>query len=361
MGLQTKSWLVLAGRFVTGLAAAAVLILFLAWMAGTFHSKIPPGEEPVPRPAVEGRQLVAVERKHTDETTTAVAAVQPRRKTDVASQILATVLEVKVQPGQRVQRGTPLIVLDNRELLAQQREILAAVSAAEADLVVRKRDYDRTREVWNKGAGTREDFDRVEGAYNVAVAQLRRLKEQVNRIEIQLSYTHIEAASAAVVADRFVDPGDLAVPGKPLLALQETAELELHASVPESQALRIRMGQELPFRIDAARVAGQGPVREIVPLAQQATRSVLIKVTIPPDLSAPVFTGMFGRVAIPIGQTERLLIPISAVQHVGQLEMVEVAGKDGFLSRRFIRTGRPYDSKVEVLSGLSAEEVVSSQ
>lgn len=359
MGSQSSRVLSWLGRAASALVALAVLGLFLAWMGGVFHPKVAPGESPVDRPAAAGRTLIPVERVKGDETVTAVAAVQPRRKADVASQILATVLEVKVQPGQQVQPGDLLIVLDGRELVARQREALAAVTAAEADEIVRKRDFDRVRDVVARGAGSREDLDRVQGAYNVAQAQVQRSREQVKLIEVQLSYTKIQAAAPAVVADRFADPGDLAVPGKPLLALQETGELELHASVPESQALRVRIGQELPFRIDAAGVSGQARVREVVPLAQQATRSVLIKLTIPSDLAAGVFAGMFGRVSLPVGQAERLLVPAAAVQNHGQLDIVEVAGADGCLARRFVRTGRAFGDRVEVLSGLAAGEQVA--
>jgi RND family efflux transporter MFP subunit len=343
----------------SGLLALAGLVLVLAWMSGAFRPKVAPGVVPDERPMAASRRLVPVERVRGEETVTAVASVQPRRKADVASQVLATVQEVKVNPGDRVKAGDLLVVLDDRELVAQQREAQAAAGAAEADLVLRKRDYDRLKELYPKGAASREDLDRVEGAYSVAQAQLRRSQEQVARIEVQLGYTKIRAASEAVVADRFADPGDLAVPGKPLLALQNVSEPELHANVPESLALRVTVGQPLAFRIEAAGVSARGPVREVVPLAQQATRSVLIKVSIPPDVSTPVFAGMFGRVVLPVGRTERLLIPAAAVQRVGQLELVEVAGPDGRLERRFVRLGREAGERVEVLSGLNDGERVA--
>jgi RND family efflux transporter MFP subunit len=357
MSDRAKHWLRIARKVVTTLAGLAVLALFLAWMGGAFREKVAPGYEEVARPSAAGRQLVRVELVRAEESVTAVASVQPRRKADVASQIIATIQEVKVQPGDKVMPGDPLIVLDDRELLAQQREAAAALSAAEADFDQRKREYDRVMSVGT--AASKDEKDRATGVYNVAQAQVRRFREQVSRIEIQLTYTKIKAASAGVVADRFADPGDLAVPGKALLNIQDVHELELHAAVPESQALAVTIGQKLPLRIDAASVAGIGTVREIVPQAQQASRSVLIKVSLPTDLSAPIFAGMFGRVTVPIGQSSRLLVASSAIRQVGQLELAEVATPDGKLERRFVRTGRILDGKIEVLSGLSEGESVA--
>jgi multidrug efflux pump subunit AcrA (membrane-fusion protein) len=65
---------------------------------------------------------------------------------------------------------------------------------------------------------------------------------------------------------------------------------------------------------------------------------------------------MLGRVSVPIGQTSRLLVPAAAIQQVGQLELADVATPDGKLERRFVRTGRSFGDKVEVLSGLSEKE-----
>jgi RND family efflux transporter MFP subunit len=335
----------------------AGLGLFLAWLGGAFGAQVGPGEVSADRPSAEGRALAQVISSSVEDTITAVGSVQPRRKADIASQIVASVMEVKVQPGEKVKPGDVLIVLDDRELVAQQAEAAAAVSAAEVEVGIRKRDYDRILIATN--AVSNEEKDRITGAYVLSQALLKRSRQHVARIEVQLTYAQIKAASPGVVAERFADPGDLAVPGKPLLAVQDTREFELHVSVPESQALNLAVGQKLPLRIDAANLAAFGTVREVVPLAQQASRSVLAKVSLPDSASALIYAGMFGRVKLPVGYSSRLLIPQAAVKKIGQLELVEVTDADGKLERRFVRTGRIFNGKVEVLSGLNEGEKVT--
>lgn len=334
------------------------LALLLAWMGGAFRTKVAPGEDVLERSNAARRILVPVVRRSIEETMTAVASVQPRRKTEVASQISASVLELKVQPGDKVNAGDVLIVLDDRELVAQQHEAMAAVAVAEADLDNRKRDKDRLMSL-SPTTTTKYELDKVTSAHGIAQAQLKRSRQQLARIEVQLTYTQIKATAPGVVADRYADPGDLAVPGKPLLTVQDTRELELQAFVPESLALAIGVGQKLQLRIDAANVGGIGVVREVVPLAQQASRSVLVKVSLPADLSMPIYAGMFGRVTIPVGQAVRLLVPPAAVRRVGQLTLVEVADAQEKLERRFVRTGRIFDGEVEVLSGVIEGERVA--
>jgi multidrug efflux pump subunit AcrA (membrane-fusion protein) len=111
--------------------------------------------------------------------------------------------------------------------------------------------------------------------------------------------------------------------------------------------------------VEAAGVDAEGEVREIVPQAQQASRTVLVKVGLASPTGNPPLPGMFGRISVPVGRADRLVVPRAAVRTVGQLELVDVPGPDGTLTRRFVRTGRPVDGKVEVLSGLAEGERVA--
>ncbi len=335
------------------------LVFFLAWMGGAFHEKVPPGIAVIVRPKAAGRTLVTTERTVGTETVTVVGSVQPRRKTDVASQLLASVREIRPRPGDRVKAGEVMITLDDRELNAQQREAAASLTSAEADLATRKSEYERIKNLRESGSISVEELNRVEGAYRVTEAQVRRAKETISRIEIQITYTKIAASTDGLVSDRFAEPGDLAAPGKPLLTVYDPNDLELQVNVPESLAAAILVGQKLDIRIDANQLAITAIVREVVPLAQAASRSVLVKLALPQASSNPILPGMFGRAAIPVGRVERVWLPHSAVLRIGQLDLVEVADSDGTLSRRFVRLGRVAADKVEILAGLSPGEQVA--
>jgi multidrug efflux pump subunit AcrA (membrane-fusion protein) len=112
----------------------------------------------------------------------------------------------------------------------------------------------------------------------------------------------------------------------------------------------------IPVRVEGLNRQCEGKVSEIVPEAQSASRSFLVKVTGP--CPTGVYSGMFGRILIPLDEEDVLVIPANAVQHVGQLDLVEVI-ENGKASRRAIRTGRSFGDEVEVLSGLRAGEKVA--
>lgn len=346
-------------RLLPALAGLTALVLVIAWMSGWFHAKVPPGEVEGTTLDIAGRKWVYAEVLRTTESVDAVGTVQPRRKTLVASQILAAISRITVHAGEAVEKDQLLATLDDRELQAQLREAEAAVAGSQADLVTREHDYRRYKMMYEEKAVTKEDYDKYKGAYEVAQAQLRRAQEQVRRIQVMLSYSQIHAPVSGIVANRFADPGDLAAPGKPLLALHDPKDLELHASVREALAGTVGLGMALSVHIDAVNLDVNGRVREIVPQAQEASRSVLVKIALPADKTSRLYAGMFGRVSLPIGHVERVVIPAAAIQYVGQLELIEAAGPEGSVERRFVRTGRRFGDKVEILSGLAGGEKVA--
>ena len=346
-------------RVVAAVVALAVVVVIVAWIEGFFESRIPPGQAAAEVRSAEGLPTATVDWMTTPETVDAVGTVEPKEKAEVASKLLATVQEVHVEPGDRVKRQQLLVVLDDREVQAQLREVEAARLGVEADLAVRQRDFLRYQQMFAEKAVTKEQFDRVEGLYKVTQAQLKRMDAQIDRLKVMLSYTQIKAPSAGIVADRYVDPGDLASPGKPLLTLHDPAGLELHASVREKLSGYVRLGQRLSVSIDAVNLQLTGTVREIVPQAEARSRSVLVKVSLPKDRTERLYIGMFGRLAIPVGKIRRIVVPREAVRSVGQLDLVEVVTPDNLLERRYVRPGKQFGSKIEILSGLRVGETVA--
>src|SRR5262245_18271812 len=98
-------WRRLVKPAATAVVAVSAFSLVLAWGGGALRKKIRPGELPPARPSATGRTVVPVERVRGEETVTAVGSVHPKGRTEVASQLLATVLEVRVRPGDRVKLG----------------------------------------------------------------------------------------------------------------------------------------------------------------------------------------------------------------------------------------------------------------
>jgi multidrug efflux pump subunit AcrA (membrane-fusion protein) len=144
-------------------------------------------------------------------------------------------------------------------------------------------------------------------------------------------------------------------PGQIVATLFDPLQMQLIASVRESLAHRLNVGQPIDVQIESFNKQCLGTISEIVPEAESSSRAFQVKVTGP--CPEGVYSGMFGRILIPLDEEQILVIPRQAVQSVGQLELVNVATQSA-VRRRAVRLGRTIGQDVEVLSGLREGEQV---
>jgi len=151
------------------------------------------------------------------------------------------------------------------------------------------------------------------------------------------------------------DPGTLASPGVPLLQIGSAGPLQLHATVDESAIGSVRLGMKLNVSVDAApSLDPAGTVAEIVPAADPASHSFLVKIDISP--SPQLRAGMYATAAIPTGSRQAIVVPRSAVVVRGSLACAYVLDGNGIAQLRYLTLGSQQGKLVEVLSGISAAE-----
>ncbi|AOY59462.1 MULTISPECIES: efflux RND transporter periplasmic adaptor subunit [Desulfococcus] len=313
----------------------------------------------------------------------AVGTIRPKTASKIEAQVTAEVLDVKVRPGDRVEKGQVLIILDNRPLTSRRAQAISAlesavaaknqahqgVAAAEAAFNQALAQVNRIRGFFRSEAATAQELEAAESTYRQAEAGLHQARAGlaaadagirgagavVRESEISLGYAVITAPEEGEILGRLVEPGDLAMPGKPLLAIQTGRRLRMEAYVREGAIVDVAPGSRLSAYITATGQSFDTVVEEIVPYADPMTRTFLIKTSLP---AAPgLYPGMFGRLRIPVEVHSVVVIPENAVKRVGQLEIVEVREADAWVSR-YIQTGERHAGGIEVLSGLSGGEIL---
>ena len=344
----------------TILAGAAFVVsvtLLMLWLAGKFSAKIPVDAaggraspfQPVGVTLVEARTVLVPVME------SAVGTVQAQHETTIGSQILARVVDIQLRAGQPVRQGDLLVRLDATDLQAHLEQAESAAAAAMAEYDQRVTDEGRLGPLVKTNAVSKSDYDRAVTALKSAQANLTRANHAISEARAVLSYATIRAPIDGIVVDKKVDIGDTVSPGQALLSLYDPTRLQLVANVRDSLARRLTLGQPISIHLDAVEKTYVGKVSEIVPDSQSASRTFQVKVTgsFPPTL----YTGMFGRIFIPLDDQALLLIPRSAISPVGQLELVNVLD-GGVERRRAVRTGQSVGTDCEVLSGLRAGEKV---
>ncbi len=350
--MRSAFGLMLVTLFTVGIGALMMVL------AGFFDSKVKTGSDTRhSRNSPETAALTrgTIRRIHRPRQETAVGTIRAVYEAVVASKLLARVEEVRVKAGQDVKQGEVLVVLENADLKSRIEQALASERAAKSRYDQAELDQGRTDRLRVRGSATQGELDQANTSFKTAKAELERAKRMVEEARILEDYATVRAPISGRVIDKRVNAGDTVNQGQPLVTMYDPSRMQLIATVRESLALRLKVGQELEAKIDTLGYDCHATISEIVPEAQAESRSFQVKVTgpCPPD----IYSGMFGRIFIPLEDEEVLVVPEEAIRKVGQLDEVDVIDGSS-VSRRSVQLGRTLDEGREVLSGLSEGEKV---
>jgi len=312
--------------------------VLLLWLAGKFAPKVPSHNPTTLAHALEVEQrLVPVLLKQLPLSETAVGSVRAVHETTIGSKLLARVVEINLKADQKVRKGDVLIRLDDTDLRAKLQQAKAAVAAEEAVYRQAAGDEKRYAQLVKSRTISQQQYDNTVATLQTAEANLHRAQATVNEVQATLDWATIRSPIDGTVIDKKVDVGDMVTPGQMLVTLFDPNHMQLVASVRESLSRRLEVGQSIGVRLEGFDKQCSGTISEKVPEAQSASRSFQVKVTGP--CPPGIYSGMFGRIFIPLDKEAALLIPRRAVHEVGQLELVDVVNHNQ-TSRRTIRTAR---------------------
>lgn len=359
---------------------------YMAYQGGA-RNVIEPGKTGGPEDRAETRtfQEARTVTRSITEYYKAVGTVRPESESRIESRISAQVESIHVGPGDGVERGDIMVTLDDRQpvsRLEKARQALKGAKAARSQAAQQvesakaafneaRLNYQRVQEYVKADAATNRELENAESSYLQAKAGLskarqalvetesgiRRAENAVEEAEVELEFTRITAPMEGEVIRRMVEPGDLALPGKPLVLIRARNGFRLEAHVREGLVKHIIRGQTLKAEIPTLDTTVNAVVNEVIPRADPETRSFLVKAVIPSIKG--LYPGMYGKLLIPESESRVVLIPENALITTGQLDLVIVKNADGW-SRRYIKTGRKRNGMIEVLSGLNGNEIIST-
>ena len=270
-----------------------------------------------------------------------VGTVRARLRATVEAKASGRILKFPAVLGQKVNAGELLASLDAPEIKARLEQADATQQQAE-------RDWKRVSSLYEQQASTRADYDGAESRLQLAragVAEARAL----------LDYVEIKAPFTGVVTRKTADVGDLAVPGKPLLELEDPTRLQLEADVPEALAARVHSGARLAMRLGEGDTELLGTVSEMAPNADPVSRTFRVKLDLPENPA--LMSGEFARLEVPVGETTSLRVPASAVVQRGEMEII-FAVENQRARLHLVKTGRQLKDGIEILSGLDSGDAI---
>lgn len=353
-------------------------------------------------------QLVAVARTGIVQSVVATGRLNAAARLDIGAEVTATVEEVRVREGDRVQAGALLLRLSDAEAQAalqqaraalieargratQQASVTAPVAAqavlqAEAAFTAAAREHQRARELVAQGFFSQQKLDDAQRALDTARSALEsaRVQARANQpsgIERALAGSRVDQAAAAVavaearlarlsitspldalVLTRHVEPGSMAQPGRVLLTLAAQGGLRIDASVDEKNLRLLTPGMAARAVADA--YPGQPFDAQLAYIApavdpQRGTVEVRLAVPNPPAFLRPDMTVSVELVG---GlKKDALVLPSVAVRDTEREAPWVLALQDGLAVRVPVTLGLRGIGAVEITAGLKQGDQVIPQ
>jgi len=347
--MQGKSKLI--GTF----AALFVIIMAVFYMAGSFSDKQAAGLKESQITSYQGER-VTVTLQSIAGTEQVPGSVIAKQNTQISSHVMAQVEQLKVRAGDKVAKGDLLVMLKQDDFKAALAQSSANINAVQASLTQAKKQLARMIDLNAQGLVSVSELDDAKAKFENLTANLAVAKQQQTQAQVSLNYTRITAPISGVVVERLTEPGDTATPGKPLITLYNPLQLQLEFNVREQQAVKLRVGDSLNVVLPSLDITTPATVSEIVPVADNAARSLFIRLEA--DAQLGLMPGLYAQLQLPIKSTQGVLIDPRWVHEFGQLNMVYVLENET-LVKRFVRLGSIINNQQHVIAGLKEGDVLA--
>ncbi len=301
----------------------------------------------------------------------AVVAFNGDRVARLASRLPGTIAEVRVSPGDRVQEGEVLAVVESSDLGSAKASYLQAHSLVE----LWQRNLDREQRLMEQRAGTEREVLEAEtrlGESRIALAGARQhllnvglAAEDLERLAAERDTSGrlaLRAPFAGVITERRGAVGEVIDTATSLLTLADLSNMWITLDVNEADGPRLTVGQQAVFKSDA--LPGQsleGTITWISPQVDARSRTIAARVVID-NASGVLRAGLFGRAEVRVRRIENaILIPESAVQWDGCCNIVFIRHTDTIYQPYKVTLGFKHNGWYVVEDGVPPGEFVVTQ
>lgn len=304
----------------------------------------------------------------------ASGTIFPARESKIGSKISGKIEKIYADEGDMVQKGQPLVKLDQTDLIITQKQAEGNLRTAEAraeqarlNLEKIKKEWIRLSRLHQKGVISQQQYDDINMNYRIAQTQLKLVNGEVQQARITLDMAKQQLLNSVtlspfsgVVVKKFVNEGEMIsiMPPVPLFWIMNIEYVKVEVEVPEIEITTIKVGQRARIRGDSfPNRVFEGRVSVINPLVDPTSRTFRVKI----DIANPRYilkAGMFARVQIVVDEHKGvLLVPRDALLTRDGKQNVFVA-ENPYAIMRPVEVGLTNDLHVEITSGVNEGEMV---
>lgn len=254
----------------------------------------------------------------------------------VGSQVSGTISKIYVDYNSQVKDGELLAQIDPTFLQATVSEQSANVDRARAQVNEAARNFERTKQLFEKSLISQAELDAAITSRETAEASLKQAEASLERAKVNLRYATIKSPIDGVVISRDVDVGQtvaasLSAPTLFTIA-NDLSRMQVEASIDEADIGNVKEGQKVVFRVDSypeEEFTGMVSQIRLAPVVSQnvVTYNVIIDVS---NSELKLMPGMTANVVIEVARRDDVLrAPLQAIRFVPPVETRAAADKAG--------------------------------
>jgi membrane fusion protein, multidrug efflux system len=267
----------------------------------------------------------------------------PFEETQIRSEVGGRIVELNLNEGALVQKGTLLVKLFSGDLQAQLKKLQVQLQIAE-------KTEERNRELLRINGISQQD-------YELSQLSVENLKADIESIQIAIAKTVIRAPYTGKLGLKNVSLGAYISPTDIITNIRQVDKLKLEFAVPEKYAREITPGYTVSFRVDGGTKDHQAKVMATESSVDQNTRTLLVRAVVDGS-NKELVPGIFAKINLQLGKdTEALLVPSQAIIPTARNKQVLLLRKDSVMFTE-VQTGIRDSAFVQVLTGLQAGDTV---
>ncbi|WP_348696427.1 efflux RND transporter periplasmic adaptor subunit [Duganella fentianensis] len=303
-----------------------------------------------------GTDVTAVDARALDVKLPLSGSLAPLSSATIKSKVSGVVEATTVQEGMAVSAGQVLARIDQADLRARLQQQQAALDEAQARLSLASKNENNSQALLKQKFISQTAYDATQNSVDLARANVKSAAALVEIARIALNDGVIRAPISGVVSKRHVQAGEKLAPDMPVFSIVNLSELTLEAQVPAAEIPRVKIGQEVKFKVDGFQGRDfSGKVARINPATEAGSRAMLVYIAVRNEDSA-LRAGMFAKGSIVTDRSAVApIIPLTALRG-NQNEPVVYQIVAGKVVAQPVKLGLRNDDEglVEVRDGLQA-------
>ncbi len=289
---------------------------------------------------------------------TLVGAVEPDKRSIIASEIEGLVESLPGEEGKFVNKGEVLAKFNTRSIEIDLNEAKASKREAQARYQLAKQNLARFQELEKKGVASIQQLQGAETEKSALGARISQIQAQIDGFEYDIEKSQIVAPFSGYVTENYTEVGQWVAKGGPVVELIDVEIAEINIDMPERYISKVNTGLKVQVNLDSLPdLELRGEISSLVPQADRESRTFPVKINIE-NKDGTIKSGMVARVSFPIGEPSTVkLVPKDAIVSQNNANFIYIVN-EGAVQPLPVSTGMAFEDKIQVIGPVQTGQLV---